>query len=327
MGSSRARLWAPCLLLLVAGPLEAAVDQHRHAESLYHRALQTEKRESIDSRRLAAQLLEQATLEAPDSVAYQMELARLYSRMGFLGLARHRYERAIGLDPRLAEAHLGDGQMWRRDYLKYLEPSSLVKSVQELEAASRIAPAHARAWLDLVPLLIEQGQLKPALDAAEHALGADATNPEGWLAVAHAAFRLGQVERADSAFRLAIPRLSRVARERFLDIAPVASERDTARLRRLPTVAAKEAFLARFWKEQDPDLATPENEAQLEYWSRVTQAYFLFFNPHRQEWDQRGEVYVRYGPPDKAEYNPVGMSLRFQMGRYGSFPMNVLVWS
>ncbi len=313
-------------LLFCLAPALAGADQPRRAEVLYRRALEVERVESLDSRRQAVQLLEQATLYAPDTVSYQMELARLYNRMGFLGLARHRFERAAQLDPRLAEAHLGEGQLWRRDYLKYLEPSSLDRSVRELTAASSLAPAHGQAWLDLVPLLIEKGQLQPALAAAEQALATNATNPEAWLALAHAAYRLGDVSRADSAFRLAIPRLSNAARERFLDIAPVASARDTARLRRL-SPAAKEAFVTRFWKENDPDLATPENEAQLEYWSRVTQAYFLYFNHHRQEWDQRGEVYVRYGPPEKAEYNPVGTSLRFQMGRYGSFPMNVLVWN
>jgi GWxTD domain-containing protein len=321
-----ARLWALGIALLIAAPSPAAADQPRQAAALYRRALQFEKRQGIDARRQAMELLEKATLCAPDTLLYQMELARLYNQMGFLGLARHRFERCSELDPRLAEAHLGQGELWRRDYLKYLETHSLDRSVQELQAASRLAPAHARAWLDLVPLLVEQGRLAPAAEAAQQAMAADATNPECLLAWAHTSYRLGEVTRADSVFRLAIPRLSRVARDRFLDIAPVATEQDTARLRRLAP-SAKDAFLARFWKEQDPDLASPENEAQLEYWSRVTQAYFLFFNAHRQEWDQRGEVYVRYGPPEKAEYNPVGASLRFQMGRYGSFPMNVLVWS
>src|SRR5262249_54120006 len=186
-------------------------------------------------------LLEQATLYAPDTVAYQMELARLYYRMGFLGMARHRFERAAQLDPRLAEAHLGEGQLWRRDYLNYLEPSSLDRSVHELEAGATLGPAHGQAWLDLVPLLIEKGQLKPALAAAEQALATNATNPEAWLAVAQASYRLGDVSRADSVFRLAIPRLSTAARERFLDIAPVASERGTAPLQRLPP-AAPEGF-------------------------------------------------------------------------------------
>jgi GWxTD domain-containing protein len=86
-------------------------------------------------------------------------------------------------------------------------------------------------------------------------------------------------------------------------------------------------FERRFWKENDPDLATPENEAQLEYWSRVTQAYFLFFDHRRREWDQRGEIYVRYGPPRLRDYNPIGARTRFQMGFYGNYPMNALVWT
>jgi GWxTD domain-containing protein len=326
-GSIRARGASLCLfLVLVSAPAAAHASAPREAEALYRRALQAEARDGVESRRTAMLALERATLLAPDSVRYQLELARLYLRMGFLGMARHRFETATRIDSNLAEAHLGQGKVWRRDWLKYHEPTSLTRSVRELEIASRLAPERPEPWLDLVPLLVEQGRLAPAARAADRALAADGRSAECQLAIAHTAYRLGDVSRADSVFRLAIPRLSKVARERFLDIAPLASEQDTATLRRLPP-AGKQAFLTRFWREHDPDLASPENEAQLEYWSRVTQAYFLFFNAHREEWDQRGEVYVRYGPPEKAMYNPVGQSLTFQMGRYGTFPMNVLVWS
>ena len=296
------------------------------ASALYRRALIEEKRDTFDSRRQALKLLERATLLAPDSVAYHLQLARLCYRMGFLGRARQRFERVARIDSADAEAHHGQGLVWRRDYLKYLERGSLTRSVAEFQHAGRLRPGQTETWIQLVPLLVEQGKLAEAMRAAEAARATSPDRPEGLLAIGHIAFRLGQVERADSAFRLAIPRLARAARERFLDIAPVASEADTTAMRRLP-VAQREGFKTRFWRDLDPDLATPENEAQLEYWSRVTQAYFLFFNPRRNEWDQRGEVYVRYGPPEKAEYNPVGTSLRFQRGGYGVFPMNVLVWS
>jgi len=323
--STPARCGALWLLLVVGAPGIVAADQPRRAAALYRRAIQAETSGGIDSRRKAMEYLEQATLCAPDTVAYQMELARLYLGMGFLGLARHRYERAAELNPYLAEAHLGQGHLWRKEYLKYLETRALDRSVHEFQIASRLSPAHGEAWLNLVPLLVEQHRVALAVEAAEHAMEADGTNPECLLAWAHTSFRAGNVAQADSVFREVIPRLSIAARTRFLDIAPLASERDTADLRRLPE-RGKQAFLARFWKDHDPDLASPENEAQLEYWSRVTQAYFLYFNPRRQEWDQRGEIYVRYGPPKIVAYNPIGAPLRFQMGRYGNFPMNVLVW-
>jgi GWxTD domain-containing protein len=86
-------------------------------------------------------------------------------------------------------------------------------------------------------------------------------------------------------------------------------------------------FIARFWRENDPDPSTIENEAQLEYWSRVTQAYFLFYNVRRGLWDERGEVYVRYGPPAQMDYDPVGRGLSWSFGTGGAFPANTMVWS
>lgn len=296
------------------------------AEALYRRALLGLTREGVDARRAAAHRLERATLIAPDSVTYQLALARLYMRMGFLGQARHRYELVGRLRPDLAEAHLGQALTWRRDYLKYLDRVSLRRALDEFEEAARLAPSYAEPWLGMLPLLVEEQRLHEAMEAAERLRTAAPDRVDGGLGVAEVAYRLGQIERADSTFRAAIPRLPAVVRERYLDIAPLSAEADTARVNRLPR-AEREAFLTRFWRENDPDLASAANEAQLEYWSRVTQAYFLYFDPRRREWDQRGEVYVRYGPPEAALYNPVGSSLRFQMGAYGVFPMNVLVWS
>src|SRR5262249_59917092 len=93
--------------------------------------------------------------------------------------------------------------------------------------------------------------------------------------------------------------------------------------------ARRTEYARRFWREHDPDLATPENEAQLEYWARVAQAYFLFYDPARRQWDERGEVYVRYGPPDSVIYNPVRPSPYGFRGDDNQvmFPINVLVWT
>jgi hypothetical protein len=46
-------------------------------------------------------------------------------------------------------------------------------------------------------------------------------------------------------------------------------------------------------------------------------------------WDERGEVYVRYGPPEEMRYNPVGTILYSGWTGVGDnmrFPINVLVW-
>ena len=80
--------------------------------------------------------------------------------------------------------------------------------------------------------------LRAAANAAERAFESAPARPEALLAVAYTSYRLGRLARADSVFVRAIPLLPPVVRARFDDISPVASERDTATLRRLPTRGA-----------------------------------------------------------------------------------------
>ena len=119
--------------------------------------------------------------------------------------------------------------------------------------------------------------LEAARAAAAHALEAEPRNLDAQLASAMSDSAAARSTRADSLFRIAMPRLPRDVHERYDDIAPVSSEQDTAVFNHLGLVGKME-YLRRFWREADPDPATPENEAQLEYWARVTQAYFLYYN-------------------------------------------------
>lgn len=318
-------------VLLLDRPVFAASsseEQNRlEARALYARAWARLERRTVEMRRMAIKDLERAALLEPMNAEYQLTLARTYFVAGFVKLAMRRFETVASLAPADPEARYGLGQVWRRDYLKYLERRSLDRAIGHLESAARIEPRHTDSWLMLSSMLIERGDLAGANAAAEHALEAESGRAEALLAVGATRWRLGRVEDADSAFRAAFPLLKKSVRDRLQDIAPIASERDTVIYNRLGGAAQIE-FARRFWTEHDPDLATAENEVQLEYWTRVAQAYFLFYEPRRREWDERGEVYVRYGPPEKADYNPVGASMVSQVGRSSRFtyPANVLVW-
>ncbi len=313
------------LALAVATPAAHAAGNAARAESLYHHAQHELARNDVDARRFALRELEEASLLAPQRADLALLLARTYYQCGFLKSARQRFEKVVALDPSDAEGQLGLAQVWRRDWLKYLDPTSLDRAIDHLSRASRLRPDRAELWLMMVPLQIEHGDLRAATAAAARAFEADSTKPEAMLAVASTAWRNGDVARADSLFAAAIPRLRRNVRERFEDIAPVASEADTARLRQLHP-AERPEFLRRFWLDNDPDPATPENEARLEYWTRVSQAFFLYYDNKRREWDERGEVYVRYGPPSKSTYNPVGQNLNVYFGNGPNYPANLLLW-
>ncbi|HTM58681.1 MAG TPA: tetratricopeptide repeat protein [Candidatus Udaeobacter sp.] len=326
------RLLAIVLVLMLMPAPRAAVAAGRHEEAaqLYDQAIRHLAQATFDTRRMALDELEQATLLDPGNAQYELTLARAYLQAGHLRSARTRFERVARITPEDAPTRFGLGVVWRRDWLKYLDRTSLDHAVENFSYAARLDASYVDAWLMLTPLLIEQGKLPAARAAARHALDQRPDVPETELAAAYTEFRSGEVERAESLFIRAIPRLRPDVRARFDDISPVASERDTAIFHRLGVMDQME-FRRRFWKENDPDPATPENEAQLEYWSRVTQAYFLYYDAKHHQWDERGEVYVRYGPPEHAEYNPVGYSNRIMYGGVltfvGDAPANTLVWS
>ena len=330
-------LYAAAMLALLAATALAArstaaavpaTRDHLEAEALRARAQVRLARHSIEMRRMAITDLERATELEPDDADSQLLLARTYYQAGFLKQAMRRFERLRALAPDDPEARYGLGQVWRRDWLKYLDRGSLARAVEHLQAATQLEPRHTDAWLMLSSLSVEQHDSLGAVRAAIAACEAEPGRAEALLALASARWRLGDVDGADSAFAAAIPRLRRSVRDRFEDFAPLASERDTAIYNHLDAAAQSE-FARRFWAEQDPDLTTPVNEAQLEYFSRVAQAYFLFYDPKRHEWDERGEVYVRYGPPEAVAYNPLGTLLYSNVSPSSQmmYPANVLRWS
>jgi len=322
--------WLGLLLCALAPQPVVAASSDRRVSALIGEARRWLAQHTIESRRMAIHDLEQAVLLDPSRGDAHVLLARAYEEAGFKRLAQQSWERASALAPEDAVARRGLAQAWRQDGLKYLEPSSLDRALEHYRAAARLDSADATTWLAISALEIERGRIPDALAAAEAAQRTGRAPAEAALATASAAWRRGQIERADSLFRWGIVRVRRSVRDRYEDLAPVASEADTARL---GTLAADDAlaFKRRFWTEHDPDLATPENEAQLEYWARVTQAYLLYYDPRLRQWDERAEVYVRYGPPERATYNPVGTALRSDnpgrgAGNNIAFPINVLVW-
>jgi len=322
------------ILLSAAGFARAAgaTTREEQVELLRRRALAWSARNTPDARRMAMQCLEEATQLAPERADLQLELGRVMERMGFLKEARKRFEKVAAIHPDDVDGRIGLARIWRRDYLKYLDTLSLGRSVRYLREASVLRPNDPDIAIGLVPLLLERGDLPAALSVVGEARVAAPTRADVRLAEGLVAYRAGQVERADSAFGEAVPHMPTAVRERFEDIAPLATMRDTMTLHRLAPADQAE-FLRRFWAELDPDLATSVNEARLAYDARVAQAYFLYYDGRRREWDMRGEVYVRYGPPAHATYNPVGSSGVFSVmdgsgfyRRFQQFPLNTLVW-
>lgn len=68
-------------------------------------------------------------------------------------------------------------------------------------------------------------------------------------------------------------------------------------------------WLRQFWVSHDPTPTTPENEFRTEHERRVYHALYLFGGPGKsgRPWDDRGEVYIRYGQPDERIVRQAGI--------------------
>ena len=299
---------------------------HERAEARYQQALVWLTEDTVESRRQAVSALEEAALLEPRNTVHELALARAYDASGFHDQARRHLEHLVLEQPDESALHLELGLMWRRDWLLYLDRQSLQRATVELVSATILDTTNTEAWLSLEPLLLAQDNVGVALAAAFRAARSDPARLEAHLAVAAVCQRIGLTREADSIFAATIPYLKPSVRERFEDLSPVAPDAVVASLRRLPA-DERAAAIERFWKERDPDPATPENEARAEYWARATQAYLLFFDEKRGDWDERGVAYVRYGPPAEMKRDPVGERLSVSFSGGPEFPTAVQVWT
>jgi Flp pilus assembly protein TadD len=274
-------------------------------------------------------------------------LGRVYEMGGYGQQARECYRNSIALAPRQPDAYMDLAMAWKRDFLRTMNRAALDQAMSAFDTVALLRPYGADAWLRLVPLRFEKGDMAGAEVAAERAWAGRPRRAAALLALAYIAYRQGDIERADSLFGTTIPRLEPTVRSLFerpawvgLSIAASpagpapGSAPGPAPPAPAPAPGTPGAAPSDPWARYDPDPTTPQNEARLEYWSRVAHAYLLFFDPLRPELDARAETYVRYGPPASVLLNPRGVATTFRYNLNSSspgavpaeYPLDALVW-
>ena len=105
-----------------------------------------------------------------------------------------------------------------------------------------------------------------------------------------------RIDNAQRLFESYIDRLPKKEQRPYQDIVFIAQRDDLARYRRAPE-DRKQAMARRLWNRCDPAPLTRANERLVEHYRRVSHAR-TYFSEDGFPWDARGEVYVRFGPPD-----------------------------
>jgi GWxTD domain-containing protein len=336
------------------GPLEKAEILHRWAEDeLLDPAVESRQRATRD-------LLEAIRLD-PSNSGHWITLGHVYLVGELATQARDCFDKAVRLAPRDPVPHMERGRAWQRNWVRGLDTLARENAAADYDTVTRLRPNGSEGWLALVPMLYERGDIAGAARAAERALAGRPRRVEAGLAVAYTAYRLGDVERADSLFRATIPRLTPSFRALFENAAPILGRTagtgaGPAPKRPRPRLAAHGSVMGdlppeeeptlgdstfapptapEVWAALDPDPTTSENEVRLEFYSRVAHAYFVFWDPLTPVMDSRADLYIRYGPPRSIEINPGGVALSFKpdvvsTGRATSlaeYPMGVVRWN
>ncbi|HEY3216387.1 MAG TPA: hypothetical protein VGK93_07835 [Candidatus Eisenbacteria bacterium] len=201
--------------------------------------------------------------------------------------------------------------------------------------ASAAAPDRTEGWTATAALALLRGRPREALEAALQARRADPDGAEPLLMLGSALYRLSVLAYSDSAFRAARERLPAELSRRFDGDLLLGVEREAG-----DGSSAGVGIEDAAWQGSDPDLTTTENEARLDYLTRLSLAWFLFRRGSEVRWDQRAELFVRYGPPAAIEYNSAeaqlgGKELEFQYPRHSRvwyapdpipYPYNMQIW-
>jgi tetratricopeptide (TPR) repeat protein len=307
-GRRLAAAFMAMLLLAAAGTAAARPqgDPALRADSLYRRALVRFAEPSRDSRQSALADLEEATRLAPNRADLWLAFGKAAFESGHFEKARSCFSRAtrlLGDDP---EAWFEIGQCWRRDWLMSLERSSLDEALRCFRRAGAAAPDRPACWSSVAALELLRGYPREALVAALQARRADPEAAGPMMMLGASFYRLGVLVLADTVFRAAREHLPASLIARF-DGGPAFRPKPAAGGDSTSGSAWRAADSP--WRGLDPDLTTPENEAYLDYLTRLAIALFLFRDGDTVRWDMRTELFLRYGPPGAVEYAPAWAQL------------------
>jgi GWxTD domain-containing protein len=166
-------------------------------------------------------------------------------------------------------------------------------------AAQRANPRSARVARHIFMSLADRSNWEELESATELRLAADSTDAIAWLTRGLAFHRLNAATEAEGAFTRALELLPAQERARYTDISRLMKPADSTAYVRA-TEAARTETNRMYWSLGDPLVLTRVNEGLLEFLSRITYADLQWTSDdldHRGADSDRGQIYIRYGPP------------------------------
>lgn len=184
--------------------------------------------------------------------------------------------------------------------------TDLAKAEQHYRAGVRVDSTSVGANTGLLALLNITGRQEEFLDAARNFVQAAPDNAYARLYLGLGLWRAHLGGAADTAFQLGLAGLPDEERDRVEDLSQILKASDAVQYRQLPDSERIE-YERLFWWAAEPLRLTNENEYRLEHFARMAEADLRFSAPdlRLRGWStDRGQIYIRYGPPPIAATFP-----------------------
>jgi GWxTD domain-containing protein len=178
--------------------------------------------------------------------------------------------------------------------------SDYTKATELFKLAYQANPSNARAVRSLAMLLADKENWTELQAFSRAHTTASPWDPWGWLALGLAEHRLGNARAASTAFSNALTNMAPQERARLDRLARLRPRNDSSVVTR-GTEAQRAQTAGLYWQFADPMWSRMGNESRIEFWARLAYAELRWtvdeLHVHGADTD-RGDVYVRYGPPD-----------------------------
>ncbi|UCC80812.1 MAG: GWxTD domain-containing protein [Candidatus Zixiibacteriota bacterium] len=277
-----------------------------YSDALYLRGKIYLYKDGIYNRKISASSLKRAVLQDKGNSEYHYSLGVTLEKQGFLKNALDEFERAAKCDSNDSRPFLKIAEISKKIGLRYDDEDYFEQSARAAARAGNISNDPESYYKQAVALYQMDRYAISArtLEQAVNISGDPSMIVHCELLLGTNLVRTGNFDSAYAVFESARRKMGKIGQAEMDNPRFLMTPADYEALTNESSYKQKK-ILKQFWGELDPDPTTEINERKLEHYARYIHTQLTFSIPEKSIegiGTKRGEMYIRYGPPNSKNY-------------------------